>query len=65
MNRPGYEASNIPLEFFLTQFPPAWSGNGCSGQSMSENEVKCSCNHLTNFGVLAVSTMYTHIMTFS
>lgn len=31
---------------------PEWSSNGCGIASFTDNEVVCTCNHLTNFAVL-------------
>ena len=33
----------------------AWRSEGCTTKEISDTNVICSCNHLTNFGLLAVS----------
>ncbi len=37
-----------------------WTSNGCMVVEMnnSTGEIKCSCNHLTNFAVLVVCCLY-------
>lgn len=33
-----------------------WSKKGCTIESSTEGEILCSCNHLTSFAVLVVSS---------
>ena len=40
----------------------AWSTGGCTVVEMTDTAVVCSCNHLTNFGILAVSRIIIIIM---
>lgn len=35
----------------------AWSSVGCAVKNITDTEVQCSCNHLTNFGIMAVSVL--------
>ena len=48
---------NIIIMTFVGNFilTIAWSTGGCTVVEMTDTVVVCSCNHLTNFGVLAVS----------
>ena len=39
-----------------------WSSDGCSVVGTRGLTVTCTCNHLTNFGVVAVSLMCTVIL---
>ena len=45
----------IYVDTFSPFFWVAWRSEGCTPKEISDTEVNCSCNHLTNFGLLAVS----------
>lgn len=34
-----------------------WSKDGCSLETIDDSRVRCRCTHLTNFGILVVSTI--------